>query len=601
LKHSGISKVRNPVLNTSNTQLLCESPGEYLNQVSNSEIFELNSQTLEFCRHIAGSSKIAAIALVDNYSMKTLNERTIHEVMLVIHNFQPRLMSYVKTVNNKTIFVFAVDQWIFERDVDRGFLGEAIASKLIFHYLTLEGYGYLHENEVALKKRLTLELLENLVVNFPELTHRIRILPQYFMYEVFSNRLRVFPLLAYNLVNLTSWLQDEQQSLSSYNQALKQLESEEKISISNGYVTITKKFIKQCQDPKIKIINLSKNMPRTLFTAIFGVLPQLMNIVSQNTEIFLKTQKIIWIRQPDPICRFIDPQKYVFFQTAEGLVSLSDKIDMKGFAQRVILKGQGGNVEVKPIGGVLNDVYLIDAFGGGVETKVIAKRFKDWSGLKWFPLTLWSFGAKSFAVSGQARLAKECAISEFLLNEGFNVPKILHVSNAERIVFMEYIDGVNLSEAIKKVAMSTDPATLKEVLLKIERVGEILAKVHSHNVTLGDTKPDNVLIKQDGTIFLIDFEQATKVGEIDKAWDIAVFLYYSGHYLQPFHSSAKAEFVAKAFINGYLKDGGSPDDIREAGTPKYTRVFSIFTQPPMMRAISDVCKKTELTAGEVHG
>ena len=131
----------------------------------------------------------------------------------------------------------------------------------------------------------------------------------------------------------------KQNALASYNEALKQLETEEKISSQNGYVTISKKFIAQCQDPRIKIINLSKNMPRTLFTSIFGVLPQLMNIVSQNTEAFLRTQKINWIRQPDPTCRFIDPQKYVFFPTSEGLVSLSDKIDIKGFAQKMLLKG----------------------------------------------------------------------------------------------------------------------------------------------------------------------------------------------------------------------------------------------------------------------
>jgi Kae1-associated kinase Bud32 len=264
----------------------------------------------------------------------------------------------------------------------------------------------------------------------------------------------------------------------------------------------------------------------------------------------------------------------------------------------MLLKRQNNNIEVEPVGGMLNDVYLINANGNGGETKVIAKRFKDWSGFKWFPLTLWSFGARSFAVSGQARLAKECAISEFLLREGFNVPKILHVSNAERIVFMEYIDGENLSEAIKRLATSTDPATIENVIFKVGKVGEIFAKVHSHNVTLGDTKPDNVLIKQDGTIFLIDFEQATQDG--DKAWDIAVFLYYSGYYIQPFYGNAKAESVAKAFINGYLKGGGNLSNVRKAGAPKYTRVFSIFTPPPTMRAISDVCKKTETTE-EVQG
>jgi Kae1-associated kinase Bud32 len=560
----------------------------------------LTRQTLEFCRHIAGTSKIAALALVDNYSMKTSNQRIIHEVILVIHDFQPRLMSYLKTVNNKTILVFAVDQWIFERDIDRGFLGEAIASKLIFPHLPLFGNDYLIEKEVVLKKRLILELLENIVVNFPELVQSIQIKPQYFMYEVFSNRIRVFPLIAYDVANLTSYLlQNEKNAMTSYNKALKQLEQEKKISSQNGYLTITKKFISQCQDPRIKVINLSKNMPRTLFTSIFGVLPQLMNIVSQNTEIFLRTQKINWLRQPNPTSRFIASQKYIFFPTSEGLVSLSDKIDIKGFAQKMLLKGEKAKIEVEPIGGMLNDVYLIRTFSNRGETKVLAKRFKDWSGFKWFPLTLWSFGAKSFSVSGQARLAREYAISEFLHNEGFNVPKILHVSNAERLVFMEYIDGENLSEIIKRLATSTDLSIIQNVLSTVGRVGELFAKVHSYDVTLGDTKPDNVLVKRDGTIFLIDFEQATKEG--DKAWDVAVFLYYSGHYLEPFYSNSKAESVAKAFIDGYLNGGGSVFNVKKAGAPKYTRVFSIFTIPPAMRTISDVCKKTELKEEKMHG
>ncbi len=122
---------------------------------------------------------------------------------------------------------------------------------------------------------------------------------------------------------------------------------------------ITKKFISKCQDPRLKIINLSKNMPRTLFTAIFGVLPQLMNIVSQNTEVFLRTQKINWLKPTNPTFQFIDPQKYIFFPTSEGLVSLSDRIDIKGFAKKMLLKEENVNIEVEPIGGMLNDVYLI--------------------------------------------------------------------------------------------------------------------------------------------------------------------------------------------------------------------------------------------------
>jgi Kae1-associated kinase Bud32 len=287
----------------------------------------------------------------------------------------------------------------------------------------------------------------------------------------------------------------------------------------------------------------------------------------------------------------MDPLKYVFFQTSEGLVSLSDKIDIKSYAQKMLVKDQSEEIEVEPIGGMLNDVYLINVHGKGGERKVLAKRFKDWSGFKWFPLTIWSLGSRPFAITAQARLAKECAISEFLHSEGFNVPKILHVSNAERLIFMEYIEGENLSQAIKRIAMATEHQTFEEELANIGKAGEIFANVHSHNIALGDTKPENMLVKQDGSIYMIDFEQATQGG--DKAWDVAVFLYYSGHYLLPLYGNSKAESIAKAFINGYLKAGGDVDVIRKAGSSKYTRVFSILTMWNIISAIANVCKKTE--------
>ncbi|MCW4030635.1 MAG: phosphotransferase [Candidatus Bathyarchaeota archaeon] len=554
---------------------------------------ELKKETVEFCRHIAGQSEVTAVALLDAFSENASKERNVYEIIAIINGFQPRLMNYLKTFNSQTIVVFAVDQWIFEQDINRGFLGEAVAGRLIFPYSAFFGGGYLKTQEASLKKRLVLEVLENLVFSFPELANRLFIKPQYFLYEAFSSRIRVFPLLAYNLSDLSScFVENEPDAMQTYNMVLKELVAEGKINASEGYITISKEFIAQCRDPRIRIINLARNAPRTLFNAIFGVVPQLLNVVSQNTEAFLKTQKINWMKQPYS-CEFVDPQKFVFVKTAEGEVSLADRVDIKGYARKILKKDAEAEIEVEPVGGVLNDVYLIRTHGNSGERKVLAKRFKEWSGFKWFPLTLWSFGARSFAVSGQARLSKECAISEQLIAAGFAVPKILYVSNVERLVFMEFIDGENLSLAIKRIATANDDESIDADLEIIRRVGAIQAGVHAQNISLGDTKPDNVLIKPDGTIYLIDFEQAMQSG--DSAWDIAVFLYYCGHYLQPFYSNSKAEAIAKAFIDGYLQGGGDVEEIRKAGLTKYTRVFSIFTMPAIMLAISNVCRKAQAT------
>ena len=425
----------------------------------------------------------------------------------------------------------------------------------------------------------------------------MQIKPQYFLYEVVLNRIRVFPLLAYDASNLIAAVTlNEEDSLGSYNEALAAIEGEGKIYFFDGFVKISNKLIARCKNPMVRIFNLTRNAPRTIFTSFFGFFPQLMSIVSQNTEIYLKTQKINWPKLPDPAYLITDPLKYVFFQTSEGLLSLADKIDIKGFAQKMLPKGQSENVTVEPMGGMLNDVYLIRARGKDIETKALAKRYKDLSGFKWFPLTVWSLGVRSLSVSAQARLAKECAMNELLRSEGFNVPKIFHVSNAQRLVFMEFIDGEGLNETIKKIGSAKKGENVEPELVQVSKAGEILARVHSFGITLGDTKPENMLVKPDGSIFLIDFEQASQATQKgDKAWDIAVFLYYSGHYIQPLNSgNAKAESFSKAFIDGYLKAGGGVNDIKDAGASKYTRVFGIFTMWSIISTIANVCRKTEL-------
>jgi Kae1-associated kinase Bud32 len=562
-----------------------------LNKESSSLNGNLHQQILEFCRHIAGSAEITAISLFGNNSTATSNPKATLEVVTVIRDFQPRLMSYVKIFNGKNIIFFAVDQWVFERDVDRGFLGEALAGTLIFPHTTLQGKEYLHKHEILLKKRLILELLENIVLSFPDMAHQLHIKPEYFMYEVMLNRIRIFPPLAYgnsNFMNGTAPKNEVETVIHGYTEALNQLEKENKITLSNGYVIVPKKFVAESKNPKVRLTNISKNAPRTLFTSVLASFPQLLNFFSHNTEALKQLEKFTLKIEDEARC-FVDPQKYVFVPTAEGLVSMADRLNIEAYAKKMLLDDEKAKIKYEPVGGVLNDIYLIRAYPNGEERKVLVKRFKDWSGFKWFPLSLWSFGARNIAVLGRTRLEKECAISEFLRCNGIRVPKILHVSHSERLVFMEYIEGENLSSAIKRIAKAKNRENAED-LAKIEKVGEVYAQVHALNVTLGDTKPENVIFDPDGNVYLLDFEQASHEG--DKAWDIAVFLYYAGHYLQPLYSNGKAEAIAKAFVNGYLKGGGDTATIRKVANSKYTRIFSVFTMPTILAAISNVCKKT---------
>jgi tRNA A-37 threonylcarbamoyl transferase component Bud32 len=229
------------------------------------------------------------------------------------------------------------------------------------------------------------------------------------------------------------------------------------------------------------------------------------------------------------------------------------------------------------------------------EKKAVVKSFRDWSSFKWFPLTLWSLGTRTFAVLGRSRLERECVMNQLLHSKGFAVPKILYVSPSKRLVFMEYVEGKDVASVIRRVATSGVGAEVRKDLKTIRRVGRKFAKVHAMGVALGDTKPENIMIGRKGEIFLMDFEQASRNG--DKVWDVAEFLYYAGHDIPPFVDLRVAEQIAEAFIRGYLEAGGAVETVKKAGNPKYTKVFSVFTFPHVMLALSGMCKKADRLRG----
>jgi tRNA A-37 threonylcarbamoyl transferase component Bud32 len=284
---------------------------------------------------------------------------------------------------------------------------------------------------------------------------------------------------------------------------------------------------------------------------------------------------------------FIDPQEYILLPTSEGYVSLADKLDIRGFAKRV-LKIEESKLKVEEFGSYLNDIYLLKANYDHTEKKILVKRFKDLTSFKWFPLSIWSMGSTNFALLGKLRLEREAAINKVLAEAGFRVPKLLHVSANERLVFMEYLEGENLSGPLKRIASAHSIEKISKELEIIEQVGETYARVHALDIVLGDTKPENIMINPQGELYLLDFEQASRKGE--KAWDVACFLYYCGHYM-PVGGEAKAEAITNAFISGYVKAGGDNLVIKCASSPKYTRVFSIFTLPTILRVMSITCAK----------
>lgn len=95
------------------------------------------------------------------------------------------------------------------------------------------------------------------------------------------------------------------------------------------------------------------------------------------------------------------------------------------------------------------------------------------------------------------------------VREIVSVLDFLHENNTAYIV-MQYIDGVSVKEYVQK----NGKMSAKRVLEMMRPTLTALGRVHDMNIIHRDISPDNIMIRKDGSLVLIDFG-AAKVRNID--------------------------------------------------------------------------------------
>lgn len=509
-------------------------------------------------------------------------------IFLVLGNYRPRLRGYLKPLNGINAFILAASQAAFERDVKQGWLGEFVAQNVMVPYEPFINEEYLQCQEVRMKKRIAWELLENIVLEFPELSRELLVKAEYFMYEAMMRRARLFPWITYSFLNMLRGdlkRKNVESMMKGYLKALDELAEENWITLSNGHVKITQNFIDAVRSRKLRLPVFVKSVQRAAFLHVLSVLPKMMSPLMQDQKIFMRLHR--GIKAEEPVFQLEEPKKYLLMPTLLGPVPLSDKSTIEDFVRKTVPDGKALDMKIEEMGGVLNDVYLLTLRRNHGEQKVVVKKFKDWSSFKWFPLALWALGTKTLAVLGRSRLEREYATNQFLHSQGFPVPKVLYVGPKERLIFQEFIEGEKMVETVKRIISSREKAVKEAALVK--EVGRKIAEAHRLGVALGDCKPENIVVTKDGKTFFVDLEQATRDG--NQAWDVAEFLYYSGHYVSPISFAKAAKIIAKNFIEGYLEAGGRKETVKKAGSARYVKVFSVFTPPHAILAVSNLCQK----------
>ena len=558
-------------------------------QLENKELLE---RIIDTSIDVASQNNVIALSIYGPYAGGYADKRAALDVLMIVDSNRVILSSRFKRLNSRKARFLIVDKGAFERDISNEWLGGILAENMLTPYIPLVNEDYLWNQEIKAKKMIIDESLNNLILSFSEMSRNFMIKPEYFMFEAMMRRATLFPPLAYRFLNIaTDNLKERNYAIMmrGFKAAIKEFINEGKLRPQGDFLRIAEDHIRAVRGGRRsrRLKKLFKDIRVSITHYVLGIFPNLMDSLLDDYRIY----RSYFTEDGDAeylIHKLEDPKKYVFIPTSSGMVAFSERITINEFMRRKMSGKQVLEHSIERLGGVLNSVYMLKVKEDEAEKKFVVKVFKDWYGWKWFPLALWALGTRGFTILGKARLEREYALNMFLSNHGVNVPKIIYISPGEKLLFQEHIEGVSISEIIRQLyKMKNDEHKKIELLKIIRHVGKEIAKIHNLGVSLGDCKPENIILTSNEKIFFVDLEQAEIGG--NQAWDISEFLYYSGHYtlLPPLDVVSS---IVKEFIRGYLEADGKIENVKKALSPRYIKVFSFFTPPHIIFAISNVCK-----------
>ena len=164
---------------------------------------------------------------------------------------------------------------------------------------------------------------------------------------------------------------------------------------------------------------------------------------------------------------------------------------------------------------------------------VVLKCYETGSSLKWFILSPMFRTSYPYVVSPLERMRREL---DFFFNdwETFRVPRVIDFDLKKKCVKREYLDARPLERPED-----------------FELVGVALNEIHGKGYLMGDTKPQNYLIKGD-TIYVIDAEQVIRCNSLRlRAWDLVVLFFFTSYLF--INSYERFKEAVDYFKKGYPK------------------------------------------------
>jgi len=543
---------------------------------------------VELCRRLAerNRSRVTAACFYGSQVSGYARKDSDIDVLLVLDPYQDGVLYHYEPYETRLFSVLVVDRRLFERDVKEAYLGEFVAGRLLTPYQPITSKEYLKEAEVAAKTRFVKESIQGLTADCPGIWGEIMISPVFFVLDKMWRRARIYPPVRYSYVRMLEGSLREtnlRRMGSGFDRALSSLVEQGLLTWDGQYYRLTDSAKTELGSGKAKIVEVLKTVKRAASAyAVHGYAGRGVTLLDVAQEFASKLTREVEASSYEKTLE--EPEKHLFLPSKLGPISLSERMPMERLSEKLGSPEGFRQEAVERLGSAVNSVFLIRLSADGVERRVVAKKYGDWHSFKWFPLALWTVGVQRFALRGRTRMANEYSAITHLRRHGFAAPEIIDLSWADRVLYMQYIQGQELEDLAKKAFSSNE--ALEEAAPLFATVGKTLAEVHGTGIVLGDPKPENILIEELGRVFLLDLEQAVREGA-QPSWDLAELLYYTSHLTL---NARLAQGFARAVLDGYLETGDRRV-VKHIASPRFTRVFAVISAPHVLRAIASVCKE----------
>ena len=464
-----------------------------------------------------------------------------------------------------------VDQDMLEQDARSSYLGEFVVGRLLNVYEPIANPDLFRTVELEYKKRVVIEALLELSSDYGDFCRHLLVPYDYFLFDKLHRRASIYPPAAYSYVHTyTCPLGDENKSASTsgFEAAARSLEPRGFLRADASGVRMVPERLKG--DAFTRVQSLFSVTARGVTQyAIHGYAGRVgPSVFSREALSKLRRMR----ESPPPFAPLERPRSLLRLE--EGSVVSDASFLVKELAR--LLGFDAYSTKEKDIGEPYSTTRVLTFRDSAREKAVVVKNYTDVRSLKWALLGIWASTANKFSTGPVSRMEREYGMTLALRAKGVLVPPILAVAPAERILVKDFVQGPTLASRINDFLKGSSDGTGP-----VADYGGLMATVHGWGVALGDTKPSNVIVSEEG-LYLTDLEQAVQGG--DRAWDIAEFLYYTAKLSVREEAMKK---VAVSFLDSYAK-GGDSASVAKAKGQKYFGPFRPFLTPGMAKMLRDL-------------